>query len=159
MTTRVLEMINVEIANGTRKDFNSRLAKTYALKVLEGELGRGAKDIEVSVAFVGPSKIRELNKKWRKTDCVTDVLSFTEEDFLKRHSGGNLLEHEFLGEIIICPAQVAKDAKELQKTLNQELSWVVVHGALHLLGYDHEHGGKDALTMRKKEEFYLGSKI
>ena len=81
------------------------------------------------------------------------------EDFLKRHSGGNLLEHEFLGEIIICPAQVAKDAKELQKTLNQELSWVVVHGALHLLGYDHEHGGKDALTMRKKEEFYLGSKI
>ena len=67
-------MINVEIANGTRKDFNSRLAKTYALKVLEGELGRGAKDIEVSVAFVGPSKIRELNKKWRKTDCVTDVL-------------------------------------------------------------------------------------
>jgi probable rRNA maturation factor len=127
--------------------------------VVEGEMSRvGGTDIEVSFAFVAPHKIKELNAKWRKMDNVTDVLSFGQDDFLQRLTKKSLQPNEFLGEIVVCLAQVAKDAKELKKTFNQELSWVVVHGVLHLFGYDHEAKESEAVLMRQKEEEYLGKK-
>ena len=152
--------IDIEIANATRTAVDSGLVKKTATKVIEGEMGRfGEIEIEVSFAFVAPEKIRALNAKWRKMDNVTDVLSFGQDDFLSRRAKKSLRPQEFLGEIVVCSAQVAKDAKELKKTFNQELSWVVVHGMLHLLGYDHEISEGDAAKMRQREEFYLGKKI
>jgi probable rRNA maturation factor len=146
----------IEIANATRQEINNRLVKTIAGKVLAGELGQecGGK-IEISVAFVSAQKIRSLNKKWRKIDCVTDVLSFAEGDFLKRLAAKNLQPHEFLGEIIICLEQVAKDAKVQKTSFQQELMWAITHGALHLFGYDHETTKKDAILMRQKEQYYM----
>jgi probable rRNA maturation factor len=152
--------IDVEIANDTQGKINKRLVKAAVSNVLRGEMGDERPVIvEVSIASVSPQKIKALNKKWRKVDGVTDVLSFCEEDFLKRYAAKKLMPREFLGDLIICLVQVAKDAKELQKTQDQELSWVVAHGILHLLGYDHETSDKDALAMRQREKFYLDDKI
>lgn len=147
--------IDIEIANTTRKIIDAGLVKKIAARVIKGEMGEAdGFDIEVSAAFVSPQKIKALNKKWREIDRVTDVLSFGQDDFLSRFSKGTFAEHEFLGELVICADQVAKDAKDLKKTLNQELSWVIAHGMLHLFGYDHERE-KDAVLMRQKEESYL----
>jgi probable rRNA maturation factor len=60
-----------------------------------------------------------------------------------------------LGELVICLSQVKKDAKESKVGLDYELAWVVVHGVLHLLGYDHETSPAQELKMRQKEELYL----
>lgn len=95
-------------------------------KVLEGEKKRGS----VAVYFAGNGMMRELNRRFRKIDRATDVLSFEME------------EPGDLGEIVI-NGEDAKDAKRL-----------VVHGVLHLLKYDHQNK-KDREIMRKKEERYL----
>lgn len=137
---------------------DSDLVKKIAKNVIAGEMGVGG-SIEVSVAFVSPQKIRALNSQWRKIDCVTDVLSFGQDNFLRSFSKKTLQPNEFLGEIVVCPAQVAKDAEEFKKTFNQELSWVVVHGMLHLFGYGHERGGKEAALMKKRESEYLNPNI
>lgn len=144
----------IDIANATKKMIDYALVKAVAAKVIAGELKGENDNIEVSVAFVTPQKIRALNKKWRKTNHVTDVLSFSETDFLKRGSAKKLPAREFLGEIIICLEQVAKDAKERGVVLKQELAWVVAHGMLHLFGYDHKKTAEAAL-MRQKEQRYL----
>ncbi|MCX6758584.1 MAG: rRNA maturation RNase YbeY, partial [Candidatus Nealsonbacteria bacterium] len=60
-----------------------------------------------------------------------------------------------LGEMVIDINQVKKNSKAAKKKIKKELAWVVIHGALHLLGYDHEKGEAAALKMRQKEEAYL----
>jgi len=149
--------IDIEIANTTRRAVSKDLVKKIAQQVIMGEIGQtGGLDIEISFAFVGPQKMRALNLQWRKIDRVTDVLSFAQDDFLRRFSKKSLLPHEFLGEIVICLDQVSRDAKELKVKLSHELAWVVAHGVLHLFGYDHEAKDAGAIAMRQKEKEYLG---
>lgn len=89
--------------------------------------------------------VRSLNLEFRKLDKVTDVLSFNWEE-----------NPEFLGEIYIARNQVFKQAPLYGNSFYQELRRVMVHGILHLLGYDHMRHQQRSL-MRKREEFYLGS--
>jgi probable rRNA maturation factor len=107
------------------------------------------------VAFVGAEEIRRVNYKYRGKDYVTDVLSFTEEEFLKRKKLGKLEEKEFLGELLICPRQVKIDAQNDNVCTEKETAWVIIHGILHLFGEDHEAGADEAARMRKKEQEYL----
>lgn len=82
---------------------------------------------EVSVAMVKPEVIKELNQRYRRQRQVTDVLSFTyayQPDWLS-------------GEIIICLAQAKAQARRRRHSLRQELNTLLVHGCLHLAGYDH----------------------
>jgi len=144
---------NIEINSLVKAAVNGELIKRAAGTVIEGEtdiLSDGC-DIEVSVIIVGPKKIQEINKKYRKKNQVTDVLSFAEGNAMGRGEG----LPRILGELAICLKQVRDDAKESGKSVEYELAWVVVHGMLHLLGYDHETSKKDAIIMRQKEQFYL----
>ena len=102
-------MVKIEINNLTKGKIDQEFVKGVAKKVLKGE---NIKEESFSIAFVSKKKIKELNKKYRKQDKVTDVLSF----------GDNL------NEIIICPA-VIKTKKQLAE--------VLIHGILHILGYKH----------------------
>jgi len=99
------------------------------------------KEIDLSIVFVGQGRIRKLNKKYREKNKVTDVLSFGEE----------------LNEVVICLREVKKNAKKYNLTLKKELARVLIHGILHLLGYEHEKSKKEAEKMEKKEEYYLSN--
>jgi len=60
-----------------------------------------------------------------------------------------------LGEVVVCLEAVKKNAKKLDLDYNKELARVLIHGILHVFGYDHEKSEKEAKKMRKKEEYYL----
>lgn len=93
---------------------------------------------EISIAFVGKEKIRELSRIYRDKDYATDVLSFFYN------------EKDFLGEIIICPEIIEKKDGDFTK----EICRVTIHGTLHLLGYMHESEEEEKL-MEEKTEYYL----
>lgn len=104
---------------------------------------------ELSILLSDDKGIRELNKKYRKRDKATDVLSFPMcSDFELRTPNSELI----LGDVVISVETAKKQAKENAVALNQEITRLLVHGILHLLGFDHEKGGRQALQMRKQEE-------
>ncbi|NLJ84737.1 MAG: rRNA maturation RNase YbeY [Halanaerobiaceae bacterium] len=96
---------------------------------------------EISIALVDNEQIRDLNKMYRGIDEPTDVLSFPMDD-------------EIWGDIIISTDKVISQAEEYGHSLERELGFLVVHGILHLLGYDHQTPEEEAV-MRQKEEKIL----
>ncbi len=93
------------------------------------------------VVFTGDSEIRKLNRKYRKLDRATDVLSF--------YIGSDGI----LGDIIISTQTALRNAKRFGSSFEDEIKRLVVHGALHLCGYDHKKKS-DRIEMRKKERYY-----
>ncbi len=89
---------------------------------------------KISLVFVNNSKIKYLNKRYRHQNKVTDVLSF---DFYHTDDSDHSLD-DYWGEIIICYPQAAKQARVKKQTRESELTLLLVHGILHLAGYDHE---------------------
>jgi probable rRNA maturation factor len=122
----------IEISNLTNRLINKKFLEKAAQKILNKE----KRKLDLSVVLVGPLRIKELNKRYRKKNKATDVLSFL---------------YDSSGEIVICPSEVKKNVKRLNSSFKKELIRVLIHGILHLLGYDHQKGKK----MVKKEEYYL----
>jgi len=132
----------IEINNLTSYPIDKKFLRKISGKILKKEhIKDRLEKKDLSVALVGQKRIKELNKRYRKKDRPTDVLAFK--------------DNENLGEIIICLAEVRKNAKKFSSSFKKELARVLIHGVLHLLGYDHEKGGKEEKKMRKKEEYYL----
>ena len=121
----------IEVKNLTKFQIEQALVKRIVQDILKKE----KINKEVSIVFVSKERIRELNKKYLKKDKPTDVLSFAEP----LDSPNSDLS---LGEIIICPFEA-----------EQSLKRVIIHGLLHLLGYDHDNEAS-FLKMRQKEEYY-----
>ncbi|MFQ6049850.1 MAG: rRNA maturation RNase YbeY [Candidatus Paceibacterales bacterium] len=143
----------IEINNLTTNPIDEEFLKKVAQKVLAGE---GKKESELSIALIGQGKMRKLNKKYLGKNRVTDVLAFPESKaLLEKFKIGPLQKTQGLGEIVICLREVKKNAKKFKVTFKTELAKVLIHGVLHLLGYNHEKAEKDAEKMRKKEEYYL----
>ncbi len=94
----------------------------------------------VSVAFVSDRKMIELNRMFRHQNSTTDVLSFPVE--------GEFSEKDFLGDVVISADQAARQAKENKLKLEREITQLILHGILHLCGYDHE---KDSGEMNRLE--------
>lgn len=122
-----------------KKYFNEICFSTFkTLKICE--------EIEFDVNIVTKKKIQEINKKYRKIDRPTDVITFANRD-------KQVLYVPLLGEIFICLDVAKEQAKEYKHSLQRELIFLFTHGLLHLLGYDH---------MNKKDEkimFDLTDKI
>lgn len=118
--------------------------------------------LAVEVLFVDGEEICRLNREMRGVDKVTDVLSFPTLDGIK----GQALqkqEHPFdideegrlmLGSIVVCAQRAREQAEEYGHSYERELHYLIVHGVMHCLGYDHEEEGEKA-EMRTKEEFVL----
>ena len=140
------------------KDFLEQIVK----KVLRGE---NSKETNLSIAFVGERRMRKLNKKYRKKNKATDVLSFGEVSSFQMPvrrvclSGGQADSIMGLGEVVICLRTVKKNAKRQNLTFREEIARVLIHGILHLLGYDHEKSQKAAKKMEKKECYYLSEAL
>ena len=131
----------VEINNLTFTPIDEKFFKKLAHNVLKGE---GKKNFELSIALVGQKRIRRLNKQYLGRDYSTDVLSFPGSK-----------EINFLGEIVICSQEVKKNAERFNLVFKKELARVLIHGILHLLGYEHEKSLKQAGEMREKEDYYF----
>lgn len=104
----------------------------------------GRTDSSLTVAFVRDPRIRELNLRFRGKPHATDVLSFPAGDNLEAdylgddYLGDDYLGDDYLGDIVISADTAARQAKEAGHTLEREVSELVIHGVLHLCGYDHE---------------------
>lgn len=109
---------------------------------------------EISVSFVNDEQIQELNLKYRGKDISTDVLSFplgVNGNYEKNPVTGAMM----LGDIIISMQHAVAQAKNYGHSLQREVGFLTAHSMLHLLGYDHENGGLEAVKMREKEEAAL----
>ncbi|MDR3552226.1 MAG: rRNA maturation RNase YbeY [Clostridia bacterium] len=111
---------------------------------------------EINVTFVDDAQIRELNLHYRKKDSATDVLSFPMGEngkFDKNPDTGALV----LGDVVISLERAKDQAAKYGHSMQREVSYLTVHSMLHILGYDHEAGGIEAMKMREKEEQILGA--
>jgi probable rRNA maturation factor len=133
--------------------------------VLEAE--RVPPDAELSVLFVGTDTMTELNERYLDGSGPTDVLAFPladdplpggrHPDEGGRGPGTPTGDDEpplVLGDVLVCPAVAERQARELDRTLDDELALLVVHGVLHLLDYDHAEPD-DAARMRAREQELL----
>jgi probable rRNA maturation factor len=107
-----------------------------------------SQDSILSIAFIEKSSIQSLNKQYRDKDYPTDVLSFVSND----HTPQGFL----WGEILISPDMAQINASESKHSLSQEIKVLLVHGMLHLLGYDHENE-EEAQIMQNIETLLLNS--
>ncbi|MBQ3415728.1 MAG: rRNA maturation RNase YbeY [Clostridia bacterium] len=111
----------------------------------------------VTVTLTNPENIKEINRKYRNIDKATDVLSFpmfNKDELDKKIQEKDFEVEDILGDIIISIEKVKEQAKEYEHSFERELSYMVVHGFYHLMGYDHIEP-EDKLIMRPKEENIL----
>lgn len=123
--------LNQSILKGGQRLPHTRIKQ--ALKAVDRAV-KGARSWHLSIAFVDEKTMKQLNHQWRGKNKVTDVLSFPLE------------EGEANGEILISYDQARRQAKEQGHSTRDELIFLLVHGTLHTLGYDHETP-KDAKVM------------
>lgn len=141
------KMSNVyEIFNETEKNLTSEMDKLYQL--LEFTLKKEKlENVEFNVIFVDSKTIHEINKNYRNVDRVTDVISFALEDNKTIE-----LDHRVLGDIYICIEKAEEQAKEYGHSFLRELSFLTIHGLLHLLGYDHMEPKEEKIMFQKQED-------
>ena len=108
-------------------------------------------DVSLSLIMTNDECIREINREFRKKDSPTDVLSFAymDDDDGFPHEEGGIDE---LGDIYISLEKAAEQSLEYGVTLKDELKRLLIHGMLHLIGYDHEKSVEEEDIMRAKEE-------
>lgn len=138
------------IKNFTKCKLNKNYLNKAAEEVLK--VARIKKQAEISLVITGDKRIRSLNKKYRNIDKVTDVLSFGNEEkcgAVKFVDPADSIV--YLGEIFICYSRAVSQAKQEKHTVQKEITILLIHGILHLLGYDHKKH-KVAKIMKKEEE-------
>jgi len=139
-----------EIINGQRKiKIESETFQSFAEKTVE--IVPEIQDKTFTVAFISDRKMRELNKTFRAKNSTTDVLSFPfeAEDFET--------ETNNLGDIVISAEQSARQAVENNLDLETEIKQLILHGILHLCGYDHEidNGEMNALELKLRKKLKI----
>lgn len=117
--------------------------RTWAREALNVDGMRGG---QITIRFVDPTEGKSLNAEYRQKDYATNVLSFPYD-----------VEPVVWGDLVICSDVVEREAREQEKTLEAHYAHLIVHGMLHLQGYDHETGEEDALEMEAKEKAILAS--
>lgn len=149
----IIEIINQQEKAEFSKEMESLIKEAVNLVADEAGL---SKEFEVSVTICDDESIREINRDYRNIDKSTDVLSFPmfsysePEVFAEEIFDG---ENTF-GDIIISLETAIRQSEEYGHSAEREVSFLVVHSMLHLLGYDHIEDADRAL-MRKREEYFL----
>ncbi len=111
----------------------------------------------MTITFTTPEEIKKINKKYRKIDRATDVLSFPmfeKAELDEKIKNKDFLYEDVLGDVIISIDKVKEQAEEYGHSFERELSYMLVHGFYHLMGYDHIKE-EDKKIMRPKEEKIL----
>ena len=129
---------------GRRRPFSDRQVERIVSAVLAGERRRA----QLSVTFLGRDAMRRLNARYKGRSRPTDVIAFPLHD-----AAG-----EIIGDIYICPWVAQREARTRRIPLRQELTRLLVHGTLHVLGYTHpesDEAARSASTMWRKQERYV----
>ena len=135
----------VEVVNRQRRlQIDTRAWSTFATKALAAI---GNKESTATIAFVSDKRIRELNRQFRGVDKATDVLSFPADD----------PDESDLGDIAVSVDTAATQAKENGLKLDEEIAQLILHGLLHLSGYDHEtdNGEMNRLELRLRRKLEI----
>ena len=106
----------------------------------------GKQDHELSILFTTDNEIKKLNKTYRSKDKPTNVLAFAMAD------GEIIPDDSMLGDIVISVEKAAREAAQEGVSLHQRITFLIIHGFLHLMGYDHERSQKDADIMENEEK-------
>jgi probable rRNA maturation factor len=137
----------IEVVNRQRKTpVDCERWQTFAAKVMD-VLPAGPADL--TIAFVSDRAMSELNLMWRHKRGTTDVLSFpADQDEFEKVEGNRL------GDVVISIEQAARQAKENGLTLDEEIAQLILHGMIHLCGYDHatDDGEMDRLELRVRKK-------
>jgi probable rRNA maturation factor len=126
-------------------------------------------DAELSIALVGDDEMQQLNARYRRKDRPTDVLSFgtdkggavpadrvpTGARIRSGHKGRRYTQHPLLGDVVISVDTAARQAAARGVSIEEELRFLLAHGVLHLLGYDHERSPLEARRMFAKQRRLL----
>jgi probable rRNA maturation factor len=136
--------VNIRIKNTQKKQRLATMALGTKLENLLRSIG--LHNAELSVLFVGDRAMRTLNRRYRGKDKTTDVLSFSMREGAFPH-----VQPEVLGDIVIAVPTAARQAAEAGHALGREIEVLLVHGLLHLLGYDHERSDNEARRMKRRE--------
>ena len=147
-----MEIAQIEFIDIEENEEIVKLIERVSEKCFEIE-NLNDKKLYLSIILTTPENIRKTNKKYRNIDKETDVLSFPmfEKDEIKSLNGDF---PEVLGDIMISIERVKEQALEYGHSFERELSYMIVHGFYHLMGYDHIEE-KDKKEMREKEENIL----
>jgi len=145
---RARQRIHVDVSFTVRKKtIPSRRAREVVIATLGAER---VKDALISVAFVGSEMMAQINVQFLKSEGPTDVITFG-----LSASGGKM---PVIGDIYICPGVAERNAKKLGISTREELARLLVHGTLHVLGYDHPEGeARTRSPMWKRQERILAS--
>src|SRR5918997_161776 len=139
----------IEVVNRQRRvAVDDERWRTFAEKALKIVPAGGA---GATVAFVSDRLMRELNRRWRGKRGTTDVLSFpAEQDEFEKQAGATL------GDVVISVEQAARQAEEHGLTFENEVEQLILHGLLHLCGYDHETDGGEMNRLELRLRRRLG---
>ena len=135
-----------EIFNETDELLEHEIDKLYELLGFTLKKEK-LENVEFNIIFVDSKTIHEINKTYRNIDRVTDVISFALEDNKTIE-----LDHRVLGDIYICIERAHEQAIEYGHSFLRELSFLTIHGLLHLLGYDHMTEEDEKIMFDKQEE-------
>lgn len=137
--------MDVFLANEQGVPLDEPLLAALARHTLEAEDVEAA--AELSILLVGADHIRRLNARYAGDDYATDVLAFPmmEDDE----------ESVLLGDVVVCPEIAQANAEKAGGTLDRELRTLVVHGTLHLLGYDHQNDAQRAAMDKRTDEIMV----
>jgi len=111
-----------------------------------------SEDAYLSVIFVSSDEIRNINREYRNIDRVTDVISFALED-----NNEQIIGERILGDIYVCIDRMKEQASDYGHSEKRELSFLVCHGLLHLLGYDHVNSKEEEKIMFSLQDEILDS--
>lgn len=138
--------MHVEIQN-LRK---SRLDEDFVRKIIHTTLQTEgiSGTISLGVVFLGRARMKKLHRKYGGENKATDILTFASAKEFVLPPGSQT----YLGEIAVCIEEIRKTASRIKKPFLREFAHVLVHGTLHLLGYEHEGNAKAAERMHAKEE-------
>lgn len=125
------------LVNQSKISFPKKFVEAWMQEVRRG---LKLKNQGITIVFLDPLPAKKLNKQFRGKDYATDILSFDGE------------EPGQLGELILCPMVLKAQAKEHGHSFKAELGYMLIHGVLHLLGYDHEKSKKEAAQMFKIQD-------
>ena len=135
------------LSRNPEMDFYRKTLTELAARILD-DLGRS--DAELSILITNDEEICSLNYAYRGVDRPTDVLSFSQLE-----GESPVVTAQLLGDVVISWETAQRQALELEHTVPVELKRLLIHGILHLLGYEHEKDGEEARIMREEEEKYL----
>lgn len=134
--------MHIEIINQTQSKVPRKFITNWTKQIYKNLKKQKVLKVEkdLIVVFVTIAKMKKLNSQFRGKSKPTDILSFEP------------IEESSLGELVLCLPVLKKQAKEHELSLNHEIGYMLIHGILHLLGYDHETSKKDSKLMFKIQD-------